>query len=488
MPTLNLNSNLSEAQRSSITNLLGSGRTLNETDARNLAYATGQSNNWQQFVNQSASNYSIGNLAQFAPPATSNINPTNGSTGTIPNLGQSTMGSYFNNQVVTGLSQFEQSILNYTQQQEALRQQRETEAQSQYDQAFAGLEQAQTGESGEALMRRLMAEQGIQDKQNQLVEFQKQLATLQNQYTVANNAIGNLPINTAIIRGQQYLKQQEFAAKATLIQARGAIVEGQLNFAQDLVKGYYEAASVDRQNQISRYQNLLSLADQKLVRLNADEKENLNMMISTLQSAEQRQQDNRDKISALMLDPVAAAAWSKTPGLSLDMNYNDIVSRLLPQIVAENTRIETMKNVRTGGSAGKVVGSGNPTGKDLTADARAVAQYLVGLRDSGQLNDNNYSQKISQLMDAYNIDPSQYDAYSSMINNMMAGSQAGTSAPQNVVDTASDFSTSPSYLTTNPAQQIGEAIWKTPTWIGKRVLTAPGKLGTYLTTPKKKKK
>lgn len=336
MPTLNLNSNLSEAQRSSITNLLGSGRTLNETDARNLAYATGQSNNWQQFVNQSASNYSIGNLAQFAPPATSNINPTNGSTGTIPNLGQSTMGSYFNNQVVTGLSQFEQSILNYTQQQEALRQQRETEAQSQYDQAFAGLEQAQTGESGEALMRRLMAEQGIQDKQNQLVEFQKQLATLQNQYTVANNAIGNLPINTAIIRGQQYLKQQEFAAKATLIQARGAIVEGQLNFAQDLVKGYYEAASVDRQNQISRYQNLLSLADQKLVRLDAEEKDNLNMMISTLQSAEDRQQKNKDKISALLLDPVAAAAWTKTPGLSLDMDYSEIITRLLPQISAIN--------------------------------------------------------------------------------------------------------------------------------------------------------
>ncbi len=337
MPTLNLNQNLNEQQRSSITGLLGSGRALNETDARNLAYATGQGN-WQQFVGQSASNYSIGNLAQFAAPAQANTNPANGSNTTIPNQGQSTMGTYFNNQIVTGLSQFEQSIMNYANQQEVSRQERESQAQGQYDQAFAGLENAQNGESGEALMRRLMAEQGIQDKQNQLVEFQKQLANLQNQYTTANNAIGNQPINTAIIRGQQYLKQQEFAAKATLVQAQGAIVEGQLNFAQDLVKGYYEAASTDRLNQINRYQNLLSLADQKLVRLDAEEKDNLNMMIGTLQSAEKRQQDNKDKISELMLDPIMSIAWTSTPGLSLDMNYNDIVKQLMPAAIRERQR------------------------------------------------------------------------------------------------------------------------------------------------------
>lgn len=348
MPALNLNSNLNEQQRTSITNLLGSGRTMNQTDAQNLAYATGQSANWQQFLNQSASNYSIGNLAQFAPPATANTNPADGSNTTIPNQGQSTMGTYFNNQIVTGLSQFEQSIMNYTNQQEVLRQQQETAAQGQYDQAFAGLENAQNGESGEALMRRLMAEQGIQDKQNQLVEFQKQLANLQNQYTTANNAIGNQPINTAIIRGQQYLKQQEFAAKATLVQAQGAIVEGQLNFAQDLVKGYYEAASTDRLNQINRYQNLLSLADQKLVRLDAEEKDNLNLMISTLERAETRQQENKDKISALMLDPITSVAWTKTPGLSLDMDFNEIVKKMMPAYIAENRRLEQLKKAGSG--------------------------------------------------------------------------------------------------------------------------------------------
>jgi len=383
MPTLNFGQNLNEQQRTSITNMLSSGRMLNETDARNLAYATGQSNNWQQFVGQSASNYSIGNLAQFAPPAAANTNPDNGSSSQIPNLGQSAMGSFFNNQTMSGLSQFEQSILNYTQQQESLRQQRESQAQSQYDQAFAGLEGAYNQESGESLMRRLFAEQGIQDKQNQLVELQKQLANLQNQATLANNAIGNQPINTAIIRGQQYLKQQEFAAKATLIQAQGAIVEGQLNFASDLVKGYYDAASQDRMNQINRYQTLLGLADQQLVRLNADEKDNLNMMISTLRGAEARQQENKDKISALMLDPVASIAWSKTPGLSLDMDYNEIVQRLLPGMAQERLRQFGILHGGRGDSGPGGVDSFGAglgiTGENITTDINNVARNLAAM-------------------------------------------------------------------------------------------------------------
>lgn len=507
MPALNLNSNLNEQQRNSITNLLGSGRVMNQTDAQNLAYATGQSANWQQFLNQSASNYSIGNLAQFAPPANNNVNPQNGSGTTIPNQGQSTMGSFFNNQVVTGMSQFEQSIMNYTQQQESLRQQRETQAQSQYDQAFAGLEGAYNQESGEVLMRRLMAEQGIQDKQNQLVEFQKQLAALQNQFTTANNAIGNQPINTAIIRGQQYLKQQEFAAKATLIQAQGAIVEGQLNFAQDLVKGYYEAASTDRMNQINRYQNLLSLADQKLVRLDAEEKDNLNLMISTLERAETRQTENRDKISALLLDPVAAAAWTKTPGLSLDMDYNTLVQTLLPQIVAENTRIENMKNVRTGGGSGAGGGGGTAPQSELDKTVQEYAYQAISLEkygtqaekdaafanvvnslvadSGGAMSYNTASIALIQMMQQLKGETVNYSGQSesqaSSGGSDFATTQTGGGGYLGFPDTYSPFDIYKAY-----GQQLPETVFKTiPNMIG----TGFSNTYNWLTSsPNKKKK
>lgn len=447
MPTLNLNQNLNEQQRSSITNLLNSGRTLNETDARNLAYATGQSNNWQQFLNQSASNYNIGNLAQFTTPATSNINPSDGSNSIIPNLGQSTMGYFIGNSIVSGMTSLENGIMRYAQNKEEERANLEAAAQDQRDRAFANLEGAYNQESGESLMRRLMAEQGIQEKQNQLVEFQKQLANLQNQYTVANNAIGNQPINTAIIRGQQYLKQQEFAAKATLVQSQAAIVEGQLNFAKDLVEGYYSAASTDRQNQISRYQTLLKLADDKLVKLDNDEKDNLNMMISTLQSAETRQQENKDKISALLLDPVASIAWSKTPGLSLDMNYNDIVQRLLPAYSAEQLRQFGIIHPGKSGSSGLAI-SGSSAGLikgDDTGNMLKTVTYLNNLKQSGQFNDVTYRSAIYNLIGASTgLADEDYGIVSSQVNQMLGGltPQPVINGSNNQTTPTSEFSNS----------------------------------------------
>lgn len=430
MPTLNLNQNLNEQQRSSITGLLGSGRALNETDARNLAYATGQGN-WQQFVGQSTSNYSIGNLAQFAAPATSNTNPANGSNSTLPNLGGSTMGSYFQNSVNSGLSQFEQSILNYTSQQQQANETARTQSQGQYDQAFAGLNSAlNPAESGQSMMTRLMGEYGIKEKQDQLVEFQKQLANLQNQATNANNAIGAQPINTAIIRGQQFLKNQEFASKATLIQAQGAIVEGQLNVAKDLVSSFYDAATQDRQNQISRYQTLLGLADNKLVKLDAADKDSLNMMISTLERAETRQTANKDKISALMLDPVASVAFKNTPGLSLDMDYNEIVQKLLPEMAKERLRQFGILHPGAKGSGSSTPGANAGFIKgDDAGNMQRAATYLNTLKANGQFNDSTYASTIYNLIGASNgWADEDYGKISSDINTML-GKTGGNTAP-----------------------------------------------------------
>lgn len=492
MPTLNFKQGLQTPQYQSITDMLkqrGSG-ALTKQDAQNLAYATGNSANWKQYLGQSASNYSIGNLAQFVSPAQNNINPNTGQAFTIPDLGQSKMGEYGFNTNIQGITNTEQALLRLEADRQRINEQRQIDAQANYDKAFAGMENAYNQQSGADLMRGLMAEQGIQDKQNQLVEFQKQLAQLQNDYTMADNAIGNQNINSSIIRGQQFLKQQEFAAKSTLIQSQAAIVEGQLNFAKDLVTSYYDAATTDRNNQINRYQTLLKLADDKLVNLQADEKDNLNAMISTLQTAETRQQDNKDKISALMLDPIASVAWSKTPGLSLDMDYNEIVQKLMPAYAAEQLRqfgiIHPGKSGSGSGLGNTVTGLGIG-GKNFTTDVQTIAQNFANMGTN--LTDAQYRQAVYALIDTYKFDTtmgegSDYNMVSSALNNAIASFRQTPTTPLNAPNGNTPSNIPTNRMKTTPMQDFGYSAGKILFNIGSNVTSKPYNFLKYITTKK----
>jgi len=378
MPTLNLSQNLNEQQRSSITNLLGSGRALNETDARNLAYATGQGN-WQQFVGQSASNYNIGNLSQFVSPTSGNIDASSGSGFTIPGLGGSQMEAAGFTTAGIGMTQNEQALINLMQQREAARAASEKQAQSQYDQAYAGMTSAYDQEINRAEIEKQFK---IDEQIQQLTNINNQLTSLTAAYQATKNAIGNQPINTAIIRGQQYMKQQEYAVQATVLASQGDIIQGNLDLAVQRAKNYYDDATASRKSMIDKYTTLLGLADDRLISLNKDEKDNIDAMISTLQGAEKRQTENKDKISALLLDPIVSQAWSKTPGLSLDMSFEEIVKKLQPNVAAINQAQFNAIHAKTGtgSSAAKIY-----TATNIPTDLKS--EIIQNIANGATVND-----------------------------------------------------------------------------------------------------
>lgn len=69
-PVVPFKTGLTDIEKSSITSLVSSGRAFNETDAKNYAYATGQTN-WQQFVGKIGGSLtgSAAPTAPAAPPA-----------------------------------------------------------------------------------------------------------------------------------------------------------------------------------------------------------------------------------------------------------------------------------------------------------------------------------------------------------------------------------------------------------------------------------
>src|SRR3990167_1624678 len=80
-PSIPFKEGLTDAQKKNITNLISSGRTFNETDAKNYAFATGQTD-YQQFINKSPSQF----LSQTAPQApketvSTSLKPTEYSVG-----------------------------------------------------------------------------------------------------------------------------------------------------------------------------------------------------------------------------------------------------------------------------------------------------------------------------------------------------------------------------------------------------------------------
>jgi len=127
-------------------------------------------------------------------------------------------------------------------------------------------------------------------------------------------------------RGELARKQREYASKATVLQAQGAVITEQYNLVSDIVEKYYNSAESERTAEISRYQNLLDVATRAKLALNTDDKNQITNQINLLLGEQAKQEANKDKIMALAIDPNTAEAFFNS-GASLDDTYEQILER-----------------------------------------------------------------------------------------------------------------------------------------------------------------
>ena len=267
-------------------------------------------------------------LDKFVPEADDNIDISQGSSSVLQG-GQSNWFKTFQDSYVSGQATVQQSIAKLLQQQADITQETREGYQDTIDEATTGLEEAKDKPYGEELGEELSEKYKLQEKIDKLGEIGNQLAQLQGAYdaSVAQTEMSGITIGQS--RGELARKQREYASKATVLQAQGAVITEQYNLVSDIVEKYYNSAESERTAEISRYQNLLDVATRAKLALNTDDKNQITTQINLLLGEQAKQEANKDKIMALAIDPNTAEAFFNS-GASLDDTYEQILEKMSP--------------------------------------------------------------------------------------------------------------------------------------------------------------
>ena len=271
-------------------------------------------------------------LDKFVPEQGDNIQVDKG-TESLLQGGQSDWFKTFQNAYVSGQNTIQQSIANLMKQQADITEEQRQGYQGDIDKATEGLEEAEAKPTGEELGSELSEKYKLQEKIDALGEIGNQLAQLQGAYdtSIAETEMSGITVGQS--RGELSRKYKEYASKATVLQARGAVINEQYNLVSDLVKQYYTSAETERTAEIKRYQNLLDVATQAKLALTGDDKNMITNQINLLLGEQTKQEDNKDKIMALMIDPSTAEAFFNS-GASLDDSYETILEKMSPYMSA----------------------------------------------------------------------------------------------------------------------------------------------------------
>lgn len=200
-------------------------------------------------------------------------------------------------------------------------------AQAQRDKAAAGLETALGASGNEDKLRALNEEMKIKETQASLQQILNQINNYKASLDMGLNAIDNTPIALEFQVGQKAALNRQAASTITALSSQAAVVQNQLQFAQNLVSQYYTAAQQDRRDEITRYQTLYQMANDNLIELKADEKTAIDRQISLLSDINARQMAEKDKIIGLMMSN--PDAWAKA-NVNLEMPYAEIAQKLAP--------------------------------------------------------------------------------------------------------------------------------------------------------------
>jgi len=307
-------------------------------------------------------------LNQFVPEADDNIDISQGSSSVLQG-GQSNWFKTFQDSYVSGQATVQQSIAKLLQQQADITQETREGYQDTIDEAKAGLETAEDKPYGEELGEELSEKYKLQEKIDKLGEIGNQLAQLQGAYdaSVAQTEMSGITIGQS--RGELARKQREYASKATVLQAQGAVITEQYNLVSDIVEKYYNSAESERTAEISRYQNLLDVATRAKLALNTDDKNQITTQINLLLGEQAKQEANKDKIMALAIDPNTAEAFFNS-GASLDDTYEQILEKMSPFMSAF-------------AKAERLAGLDDGTGTDTTAEGFAFMDVMQMSIDAG---------------------------------------------------------------------------------------------------------
>lgn len=263
-------------------------------------------------------------LSGFVPPKDTTLSTTPTPAASFGG-GPTPITSLGVNLAQTTATSIETALAKLLQDQQTAAENGRAAAQAERDKAATGLETALAGQKGEDKLRALNEEMKIKETQASLQQILNQINNYKASLDMGLNAIDNTPIALEFQVGQKAALNRQAASTITALSSQAAVVQNQLQFAQNLVSQYYTAARQDRQDEITRYQTLYQMANDNLIELKADEKTAIDRQISLLSDINSRQMAEKDKVIELMMSN--PDAWAKA-NVNLEMPYAEIAQKL----------------------------------------------------------------------------------------------------------------------------------------------------------------
>jgi len=267
-------------------------------------------------------------IDKFVPEQDDNIDISQGETSLLQG-GQSGWFKIFQNSFVSGENAIQQSIVDLQKQQADITQEQREGYQSAIDTAQTGIDELKAETHGKELKEELSEKYKLQEKIDKLGEIGNQLAQLKGAYDASVAQTEGSGITVGQSRGELARKQKEYASKASVLQIQSATITNQYNLASDLIQSTYDDRTEERDKELSRYEDLLDVASRANLSLNADDKNQIASQIDLLKGEQTKQDDNKDKIMALAVDPNTAEAFFSS-GASLDDTYETILEKMSP--------------------------------------------------------------------------------------------------------------------------------------------------------------
>ena len=300
---------------------------------------------WQQ--SPFAQDATFGQLNQLVPEPDENIDVEKG-TDSLLKGSQSGWFKKFQNMYKSGQTTLQNSIDMVNNRLMEITEEEKTAKEQQVTSAAEGLKEAKDSLSGQALYDTFAKKEGLKEKRDKLLKLGNKMAILTNAYEESVMATENSGITIGQSRGELARKQREYASKATMLQAQASIINDDLESAKESVKMFYEDARDERINEIKRYQDLLLVATQAKLNLSQQDRKDVKNILTQLQEEQVKQEDNKDKIMALMINPSTAEAFFSS-GASLDDSYETILEKMSPYMsqFAKERRVGNTPSVST---------------------------------------------------------------------------------------------------------------------------------------------
>jgi len=338
-PSVPFISGLSGQQQDSINTLIGTGRAFNETDAKNFAYATGQADH-KQFIGKTGQQALTGlNKPKTAlaetmgqPPSQITADMVAGEPVDLAGLfGGSSTSVQLSHILNIGGSSIDNAIMNFFAKQQELASKQLAIAEEQQ----AGLQEQLVGAmttSTQDALNAVLEQFQITQKMQALNDIKEQMLKKQEALSLGvQQEEDRIAPMTIIGRRQQKLRDQT-AGELSALAVAGQVLQDDLTMAQALADMSFQAMQQDKQNQISAFEFLLSMNNQEVIRLRADEKEAINTQISLIREQVAKAEANQDQVfSMIASNPIAA----QKGGVSFTDTREEALVKMTPYLGTE---------------------------------------------------------------------------------------------------------------------------------------------------------